>query len=166
VNRTLVRALTALFVAIGVVTFIPATAAAQGLPWHPWQSQPLTPFPPSAEAHNWDSEIVLDPTAPSAPIDLLGSADIAVRRLLALPHWTTTYGPPTSTTGYIGSVKSTGTVGSWDVYFNIYDLDFKYLGIPISYPFRCEYHAQVTGTYRNPIVTQLSPPNCGYYRPR
>ena len=171
-QRTLARLAAALIIAATAAINFPAVASAeeavtsaQGIPWHPWQSLPLTPAPARADPHNWDAEVSIDPTQPSAPLDLLGSADIAVRNHVALPHWTANVGPVGQTTGNVGSTKSTGTVGEWDVYFLIYDVDYRLSG-GFTIPYRCEYHASVTGTYRNPIVTELSPPVCGVYRPR
>jgi hypothetical protein len=162
----LVRAVAALIVAVAAAGSIPSVASAHGIPWFPWQSQELTPAPPGAEGHAWDSEIGIDPTGNSWPIDLLGSADIAVRERLALAHWTASVGPITSSTAFVGSSKSTGTAGDWDVYFNIYNVEHTGGWLPIGIPYRCEYHARVTGTYRTPQVSELSPPVCGTYRRR
>ena len=163
-HRTLVRALMALIVVSGATWGLPAAASAQGLPWYPWQSLPLEPLPANAEAHEWDAEVSVDPNAPSNPIDLLGSADLAVRRSIAIPHWTRSISPMTSTTASVGSTKSTGTVGDWDVYFTMYDTNLPIFAAMTGTSYRCTYHASVIGTYRNPVVTELSPPACGLYR--
>ena len=149
-HRFLIAALAAL--TLGLVA--PAAANAQGFPWMP---TPLTPLPPNAEAHEWDGCMSGTGGCFSTPvgqISLLGGVDAIVRDELALPHWTANVAPLDQYSSNVGSSLSSGSPGNWDVYFWVYEVR------PLTYGYKCLYHAHVAGSEWVPSVVQVSPPAC------
>jgi hypothetical protein len=125
-----------------------------------WDRPAPTRQPPSAAAHKFDVCAGIPGTCATTPvgkISLSGGVDKLVLDQIGIPHWNAN--EPEAYNGQIGSTKTTGTPGNWDVFVNVYNTDHGSL----DFEYRCEYHATVTGTEAAPVVTQVGSPVCSYY---
>jgi hypothetical protein len=101
-------------------------------------------MPPDSEIHKWD--VCLFDC--DAPVRFAGDAERIVALNYAKPHWTTKIAPWDQYSSFVGSSKTSGSPGDWDVYVNVYRLYMADHGVG------CEYHARVTGTEHDPVVTR------------
>lgn len=130
-------------------------------------AHPSVLLPPDAAEHLWGRcGLVSDPCdeLDFGEISLLGGAEKALLSVASV-HWNanvrTSPNYDGQHQGAVGSTKSTGTPGDYDVYASIYVDGWANLSTFKTY--RCEYHGTVTGTEASPVVTLVGSPTCGIY---